>query len=70
MPDLPWQREKISRSYLNRVIEYSRKQCLSFPEAEQKVLVDLESEFERYASAQNDGIGSQQQARAEIEQLY
>jgi len=52
MPDLLWQREKISRSYLNRVIECARKQCLSLPEAEQKVLRDLEDEFEREALAQ------------------
>ncbi len=49
MPELNWQRDKIARSYLNRVVEYARKQCLSFAEAEQKVLQDLEEEFERYA---------------------
>lgn len=49
MPELDWQRDKIARSYLNRVVEYARKQCLSFAEAEQKVLQDLEEEFERYA---------------------
>ncbi len=50
MPELDWQRNKISRSYLNRVVECARKDGLSFPEAEQKVLQDLEEEFERYAS--------------------
>jgi len=52
MPELPWQRERIAHTYLNRVIECARKQCLSFPEAEQKVLCDLEEDFERIASHQ------------------
>jgi transcriptional regulator with XRE-family HTH domain len=50
MPELKWQRERIANIYLNRVVEYARKQCLSFTEAEQQVLQDLEDEFERYAS--------------------
>lgn len=50
MPELKWQRERIANTYLNRVVEYARKQCLSFTEAEQKVLQDLESDFERRAS--------------------
>jgi transcriptional regulator with XRE-family HTH domain len=49
MPELKWQRERIANTYLNRVVEYARKQCLSFTEAEQKVLQDLEREFERHA---------------------
>jgi transcriptional regulator with XRE-family HTH domain len=49
MPELDWQRAKIAQSYLNRIVEYARKQCLSFAEAEQKVLQDLEEEFEHYA---------------------
>lgn len=52
MPELDWQRETIARSYLNRVVECARKDGLSFPEAERKVLHDLESEFERSASGQ------------------
>jgi transcriptional regulator with XRE-family HTH domain len=63
MPDLLWQREKIARSYLNRVIECARKQCLSLPEAEQKVLRDLEDEFEREALAQVD---REEQAKTDI----
>ncbi len=59
MPELGWQREKISRSYLNRVVEYARKKCLSFSEAEQKVLQDLEDEFERYASNQEETPNAQ-----------
>lgn len=50
MPELDWQRETIARSYLNRVVECARKDGLSFPEAERKVLYDLEREFEDYAS--------------------
>lgn len=50
MPELDWQRDMISRSYLNRVVECARRDGLSFPEAERKVLHDLEREFECYAS--------------------
>ncbi len=53
MPELKWQRERISNTYLNRVVEYARKQCLSFTEAEQKVLQELEDDFERHASHTN-----------------
>lgn len=49
MPELKWQRERVANTYLNRVVEYARKCCLSFTEAEQKVLQDLEYEFESYA---------------------
>jgi|GEM_PF-341361 len=55
MPELDWQRERIAKSYLNRVVECARKQCLSFSEAEQQVLQDLEEDFERTACAQ-DGL--------------
>jgi transcriptional regulator with XRE-family HTH domain len=57
MPDLKLQRERIANTYLNRVVEYARKQCLSFTEAEQKVLQDLEREFEMHA--QNDETASE-----------
>jgi len=50
MPELKWQRDRIANTYLNRVVEYARKQCLSFTEAEQKVLQDLEEEFEYHAA--------------------
>lgn len=53
MPELKWQRERISSTYLNRVVEYARKQCLSFTEAEQKVLQALEDEFEQHVNASN-----------------
>ncbi len=61
MPDLAWQRERIASSYVNRVIECARKQCLSYPEAEQKVLRALEKEFEHYASHQIDHRIDQQE---------
>ncbi|HLI68454.1 MAG TPA: helix-turn-helix transcriptional regulator [Ktedonobacteraceae bacterium] len=60
MPELEWQRERISRAYLNRVIEYARKQGVSFSEAEQQILQDLEDEFERYASSQAKAAKIQQ----------
>ncbi|HEY0756223.1 MAG TPA: helix-turn-helix domain-containing protein [Ktedonobacteraceae bacterium] len=53
MPELKWQREQISNIYLNRVVEYARKQCLSFTEAEQKVLQTLEEEFENHVYTSN-----------------
>jgi transcriptional regulator with XRE-family HTH domain len=68
MPELDWQREKIARSYLNRVVEYARKQCLSFAEAEQKVLQDLEEEFERYA-CQSSNADTQQAMREQVKEL-
>jgi transcriptional regulator with XRE-family HTH domain len=67
MPGLNWQRERIARSYLNRVVEYARKQCLSFAEAEQKVLQDLERDFERYASLQKESLHGQESAVVQIE---
>lgn len=46
MPDLKWQREEISRSYVNRIIAYARKMEISRPEAEIYMRAHLESEFE------------------------
>jgi hypothetical protein len=46
MPDLKWQREEISRSYVNRIIAYARKMEISRPEAEVYMRAHLESEFE------------------------
>jgi transcriptional regulator with XRE-family HTH domain len=60
MPELDWQRAKIAQSYLNRVVEYARKECLSFAEAEQKVLQDLEEEFERHACQPPDVLARQE----------
>jgi len=68
MPELKWQRERISNTYLNRVVEYARKQCLSFTEAEQKVLQDLENEFERRAST-NEAITDQPASQPESERI-
>jgi transcriptional regulator with XRE-family HTH domain len=71
MPELNWQREKIAKSYLNRVVECARKQCLSFAEAEQKVLEDLEDEFERYACSKGEEqYARQQPSRETEEQLF
>ena len=60
MPDLPLQRAHIANTYLNRVVEYARKQCLSFTEAEQKVLQDLECEFEAQAYNADSSAEAQQ----------
>lgn len=65
MPELDWQRAQIASTYMNRVIECARKDGLSFPEAEQKVLQDLEEEFERYACGQNNEIVSPQTVNLE-----
>lgn len=62
MPELDWQREKISRSYLNRVVEYARKQGVSFFEAEQQVLQNLEDEFEHYAAGQEEAAKTPQRS--------
>lgn len=55
MPELDWQRDNIARTYLNRVFECARMDGLSFPEAERKVLRDLEKEFECHASTPENG---------------
>lgn len=46
MPDLKWQRTEISHSYINRVISCVRKLEISRQEAEIRVRVDMEAEFE------------------------
>lgn len=60
MPELSWQRTRIASSYLNRIVEYARKRCLSFAEAEQTVLQDLEEEFEHYACQPFEAINRQE----------
>ncbi len=70
MPELSWQRERIARFYLNRVTEYARKQCLSFSEAEQKVLQDLEDEFERYACSTENTLDASEQQPVEENQKH
>lgn len=65
MPELDRQRELIAKSYLNRVVECARKQCLSFSEAEQQVLQDLEEEFERTACAQDGMVSTPQPQKSE-----
>lgn len=70
MPELSWQRERIARFYLNRVTEYARKQCLSFAEAEQKVLQDLEEEFERYACGTENALDAPEQQPENQKRLF
>ncbi len=47
MPPVKWQREEIGRTYINRIITYARRHMVSRPEAEQRVLSEMESEFEK-----------------------
>jgi transcriptional regulator with XRE-family HTH domain len=49
MPDIHWQRQEISSSFINRVIDYARKHQLSRQEAELRVRQELEAEFEQMA---------------------
>nr|BBH94548.1 hypothetical protein KTA_27470 [Thermogemmatispora argillosa] len=49
MPDIRWQREEISRTFVNRVIMYARRFQLSRPEAEKRVRMEMEEEFEQLA---------------------
>ncbi|WP_376796267.1 helix-turn-helix domain-containing protein [Thermogemmatispora sp.] len=49
MPDIRWQREEISRTFVNRVIAYARRFQLSRPEAERRVRMEMEEEFEQLA---------------------
>ncbi|MBX5452212.1 MAG: GAF domain-containing protein, partial [Thermogemmatispora sp.] len=49
MPDIRWQREEISRTFVNRVITYARRFQLSRPEAERRVRMEMEEEFEQLA---------------------
>ena len=46
MPELRWQRAEIGRSYVNRIITYARKHMIARQEAEQRVLLQMEREFE------------------------
>lgn len=50
MPDLRWQREEISRSYVNRIIAHARKMGISRQEAEIQVRAHIEAEFEEIGS--------------------
>ncbi|RAQ96277.1 helix-turn-helix domain-containing protein [Thermogemmatispora tikiterensis] len=51
MPDIRWQREEISRTFVNRVIACARRFQLSRPEAEKRVRMEIEEEFEQVAPA-------------------
>ena len=46
MPSLRWQRAEIGRSYNSRVLVYAHKNRMSRKEAEQKVIREIEHEFE------------------------
>lgn len=50
MPDLQYQREEISNSYMNRVVVCARKRKLTLPEAEECVRRDMEEEFAEIGS--------------------
>jgi hypothetical protein len=50
MPDLKWQREEMSRTYVGRVVTCASKGNLSLPEAEEQVRQEMEEEFERSES--------------------
>ncbi|HTI12996.1 MAG TPA: hypothetical protein VL461_00295 [Dictyobacter sp.] len=49
MPDLNWQRETITQSYINRIIIYARTHNTSRREAELQIQYELEQEFEEEA---------------------
>ncbi len=49
MPPVKWQRQEIGRTYINRIITYARRHTVSRPEAEQRVLSEMEREFEELA---------------------
>jgi len=46
MPEVKWQREEIRHVYVNRIITYARKHMIARQEAEQRVLSEMEREFE------------------------
>lgn len=46
MPELRWQRAEINRSLVARVIAYARKHNMARLEAERRVLLEMEMEFE------------------------
>lgn len=52
MPDLRWQREEISQSYVKRIMTYARKMGISRQEAEAYVRRDMEAEFEEIGQIQ------------------
>jgi len=62
MPDLRWQRDQISRTYIQRILTYARKHETSRREAEEHVQHEMELEFEDMARI------SMEQRRAKIEQ--
>jgi hypothetical protein len=47
MPEVKWQRAEIARSYVNRIIAYARKHMIARQDAEHRVIVEMEREFEQ-----------------------
>jgi len=58
MPDLKWQREELSRTYVGRVVTCATKGNLSLPEAEEYVRQEMEEEFERSESRRQQEVRS------------
>src|SRR5215469_2850356 len=58
MPDLKWQREELSRTYVGRVVTCARKGNLSLLEAEEQVRQEMEEEFERSESRRQQEVRS------------
>lgn len=54
MPDAKWQREEISRTFMERVIACARQSGLSRSEAELQVRKEMEAEFELQADLPHD----------------
>lgn len=64
MPDLKWQRAEIRRSYVNRIVTTARKYGISRQEVEQRVIQDMELEFEDIAHH------AAMQQQLQVEQLH
>jgi hypothetical protein len=58
MPDLKWQREELSRTYVGRVLTCASKGNLSLPKAEEHVRQEMEEEFERSESRRQQEVRS------------
>ena len=58
LPDLKWQREELSRTYVGRVVTCASKGNLPLPEAEEQVRQEMEEEFERSENRRQQEIRS------------
>ena len=54
MPEVKWQRAEIGRSYVNRIILYARKYMIARQDAEQRIIVEMEREFEELGQHLNN----------------